>query len=191
MTSDNEELLRKAFEGDIEDHEVALVARRLDAARPDEDRYGLLHILGHAGDRCYRPLVERFLECSDDPMLAHLALQTLCLFWGETERYMGHVLRFLRGVEWDREELVRQLAASMAGEYLRASHDEVLLRELVRIWDDQSEDPLTRENAYFGLCRAMGREWEEMPSAAKFMDIPNDADPRVIEGARDRLRRGG
>jgi len=37
------------------------------------------------------------------------------------------------------------------------------------------------------VCRAMGKEWREMPSAAKGLDFSRDVDANVIQQARTRL----
>lgn len=182
-----EGLLDRAKWGKLSEQEIADVADELQKSNPGADRYTLLHILGRAGAVSYQNLVECFLECQEDPMLARLALQTLCRYWNETDRYIEQVLQFVRGVEWDEGEYVRQMAVSIAGDYLR-SHDEPrLLNELLRIFEREDEDRIIREDAYFALARAAGRDRRELPSAARHFDLHTDIDPSVVKQAHERL----
>ena len=145
--------------------------------------------LGHAFAFQYRELVERFLDCEDDPMLARLALQILCGYWGNTAQYLEEVLRFMRGVPWDQEEDVRQIAVSEAGEYLRSNTEPRFLRELISIFESEDEERSMHEGAYFALARAVGRDWKDLPSAASHFDLVTQIDPAVIQVAKERLRR--
>jgi hypothetical protein len=90
-------------------------------------------------------------------------------------------------VPWDQEEEVRQMAISVAGEDLRDQTHPELLRELLRLFGDEHQRQLRREDAYLALGRAMGRAWRELPSAARPFDLHDDIDPAVIAAARQRL----
>lgn len=120
-------------------------------------------------------------------MLARLALQILCGYWGKTAQYLEEVLSFMQGVAWDDEEDVRQIAILEAGEYLRSNLEGRFLQELLRIFEDEAEEQSMREGAYFALARAMGREWVELPSAARHFDLATEIDPAVIQRAKERL----
>lgn len=184
---DYDALLHRAKWEKLSQEEIDNVATELQQPEPEADRYILLFILGRAGALSYRWLVEQFLACEDDPMLSRKALEVLCDDWNDTARYLDQVLEFVLGVKWDEEEDVRPMAISIAGEYLR-SHDEPrLLSELVRIFENEDEPQTMREGAYFALARAAGRDWKELPSAARHFDLSQDTDPSVLREARERL----
>jgi hypothetical protein len=179
----------KTEQDKLSEEELAMVAEELQKPTPEADRFTLLDILGHAFAVPYRELVERFLECEEDPMLARLAPQILCGYWGNTDQYREEVLRFMRGVPWDEDEDVRQIAISEAGEYLRSNAEPRFLHELISIFESEDEERSMREGAYFALARAMGRDWKDLPSAASHFDLVTQTDPAVIQEARERLRR--
>lgn len=187
-----DELLQRAKWGaGLTREELNHVASQLTSQSPKANRYTLLHILGAGGDEQYRQLIESFLNYKDDTMLAKLALQILCGFWGDTDRYRDYVLKFLKGVEWDDDDDCRLIAISAAGEYLRKTADPDLLRELLRIFYDEEDWPSVREGAYSALARAVGMEWGDLPSAANKMDFYKDVDSTVLEKAAKRLSTTG
>lgn len=181
------ELLGRAKAGRLSGPELASVVAHLQDPKGDGDPYTFLHILGRAGNSSYRSIVEPFLDRPDDPMLSRLALKILCDYWGESEGYLDTLARFIDGVAWDREGDVRLVAISTAGEYLRDRKQASLLGKLVHIFRDEREDRASREGAYFALARAMGREWNELPSAARHFDLSTEIDSDVIVGAEERL----
>ena len=189
-----ERLLERAKSGEFEqdrlsEEELDMVAEELRKPATEADPFTLLDILGHAFAFQYRELVEWFLDCEDDPMLARLALQILCGYWGNTAQYLEEVLRFMRGVPWNQEENVRQIAVSEAGEYLRSNTEPRFLRELISIFESEDEERSMHEGAYFALARAVGRDWKDLPSAASHFDLVTQIDPAVIQVAKERLRR--
>src|SRR5262249_36734141 len=188
MKLDHDKLLERARSGDITEVELSAVVAELEDRTSQVDPYGLLHIIGHAGDLRYRPVVESFLTRSDEPMLARLALQILCKFWNQTENYLSSVASFIEGAPWDFDNDVRQIAISCAGEYLRGHREPGLLKRLLDILDDENEPQTLREDAYLALARAVGREWSELPRASRHFDLTHDTDPLVVEKARGRLR---
>jgi hypothetical protein len=107
-----------------------MVASLLARDAPRSDLYRLLYVLARSKATQYEPLVAGFLGHREDPDVARLALQTLCTFWGLTERYKGQVHAFLEGVEWDYFGDVRQVAMAAAGEYLRDSELRLDLRSV-------------------------------------------------------------
>jgi hypothetical protein len=184
---DFEHLLKAAELGEISDSEIQRVIEKLSSGDRDTDRFTLLQILGEAGVKSSRSLVEKFLECPEDPMLSRLALEVLCLYWGEAHRYVSDVHRFIVGVHWDRESDVRQMAILLAGHYLRSNSDSFLLGELVSIVEDTNERALIRGDAYLALGRAMGLDWNELPAATKNFDVALELDPSLLKRAKTRL----
>lgn len=81
-----------------------------------------------------------YLERSDDPMLARLALPILCNHWGLTERYLPVVRHFIEGVEWD-DDRVQLVALSIAGRYLRKHVDPGLLDLLLETTRPDAQIP--------------------------------------------------
>src|SRR4051794_1894343 len=105
--NDPDELLAKSKVGTLSKQEANAIAAEL-AADPRAPRaYTLLHALGYSGHREARSLVEQFLSYSTNPMLARLALQTVCRYWGEARRYRVALLNALRGFDWDEDDEVR------------------------------------------------------------------------------------
>ena len=92
------------------------------------------------------------------------------------------------GTDWDVDGAVRQVAISTAGEYLRSQKHASLLGQLLRIFSDERQDRVFREAAYF--ARAVGREWNELPSAARHLDLVTGIDPVVVTQAEQRLATG-
>ncbi|KJK49699.1 hypothetical protein UK23_13225 [Lentzea aerocolonigenes] len=107
-----EQLVLRAKEGTLSAAEVDAVAARLTSEPLDEDTYSLLYVIARTRATRHRRIVESFLDCSEDPMLARLAVQTLCTFWGEADRYRDVLDRFIAGVEWDEDGDVRDVALS-------------------------------------------------------------------------------
>ena len=182
------DLVRRAKRSELSREEIDAVAEELRHPLPHTDPYYLLAILGEAGGVWHRELVERFLEAGNNPWLARKALQVLCADWGDTDRYLDELAQFLAGAPWDTDDDVRLVAMTWAGEYLRDHREPRLLRELLRIFDDQGERELLRRTAYDSLARATGRPW----SATSVSREQPPVDRMVIEEARQRLvTRGG
>lgn len=119
-------------------------------------------------------------------MLSRLALEILCLYWGEAVRYVSELHRFVRRVQWDHDSTVRQMAILLAGHYLRSNSDSVLLGKLVSIVEDTTERGLIRGDAYLALGRAMGRGWNELPSTTKNFEVVAELDPSLLQQAKVR-----
>jgi len=183
---DYDELLDRAKWGKVSPQELARVADELANSQSSADRYTLLLILGKAQDHSHRELVESFLKCREDPMLARLALQILCEFWGLTEEYLAELVEFVHGVPWDVEDDVRLVAISIAGEYLRTHGDNDTLMALLHIFDSRGAQKIVREVAYRAIARSMGSEWQDLPSSARHFDLVTDVDGTILERARRR-----
>ncbi len=184
-------MLARAKKGLLSETEIAAVAHELENPASETDPYTLLHILGRAEAKSHTKLVEHFLNQRDDPMVAHLALQILCGFWGYCSRYLSDVSRFIDGVPWDPDEEIRSGAISAAGEYLRATEHPELINKLLAIFENENESQGAREDAYLALARAVGRNWSELPPASRHFDLVSDTDLSVIENVRRRASRRG
>jgi hypothetical protein len=162
MNDRYQELLQRVRWGKCSKKELARIAEELVHAPPDSDRYILLHILGESKQKTFRPLIEQFLNCDDDIALVKMALQTLCVTWGDAILYTDQLLRFLRGVDWDvlRGGHVILMAISIAGEFLRESKHPALLAELIDIYE--KEDDLFQDAAYIALGRTLGHSWSKL-----------------------------
>ena len=187
MNNSYDALLARAKRDELTAQEISAVVGELQRPDSSNDRYTLLHILGRSGATAYRRLVEQFLECRDEPMLARLALKILCDYWAGTAQYIPEILGFLRGFDWDEESDIRQIAISIAGEYLRANPEPEFLWELIHIFETEENEQTIREDAYIALARAMGRDWNQLPSSAKHFDLTSQTDPMVLHEAKERL----
>jgi hypothetical protein len=163
-----------------------VVAELADPART-ANRYTLLHIVGKGGGPRFRTLVEAYLDSPEDPMLARLALQILCRFWGLTADYLVDLRRFLKGVDWDDEQDVRLIAASVAGEYLERHDDAELAHELLRLSADGDGNRVLRDSAVRGLARAIGTAPSDMPPASRMLPTDGDWERDVLARARERF----
>ena len=168
------QLLDKAKDGRLSGHELDQVVAAIKDPDVAGDRYTLLHIIGRAMDPSCEDLVAGYLDCPEDPMLARLALQILSSYWGKTSQYMDYVRRFLRGVDWDTDGDVRQIAISIAGEFLRKTWDEELFRDLLDIATNETNFPEMRRFAIEALARAMGDDWNEIPPATAKADLGDE-----------------
>lgn len=124
--------------------------------------------IGKSNSIEHRSLVESFLESSDYPMLARLALEILCDWWGLREQHQTQLLRFVKGVDWDLDDggFVRLVAISQSGDYLRHRSDPHLDRALLDLYDDEyASDVFLKGVAYAALARATGKAWNEIPRA--------------------------
>lgn len=135
------------------------------------DRYDLLHILGRGSVLDQRRLMERFLHYREDPQLASIALRSLTSYWGWHAQYLDELLAFALGVDWDDDNAVRVIAISQLGEYARQTRDPALIRFLVAIVDDETQDELHRSFALRAVARALGYSHNDMPSAARFQPL--------------------
>lgn len=205
---DTEQLLAKIHEGrPVDDQELSHLTQLLIEAKNNnvvqnlsiDDVYTLLSLLGRIKSRKHRHLLEHYLE-SDDGLTVSLVLETLCLKWEETEDYLERVIHFALGVSWDLEQDVQQTALKIIGEYLyhqrhvlvsAMASKQSTKRALIKLLDllssvfhDQKNDRFVRQAAYFSLCRATGKPWEEIPSECAVLDLTTnstDIDQTIIK----------
>lgn len=168
------ELLERAKSGDLSKHELDQVVAAIKDPGTKADPYTLLHIIGRAMDASHEDLVVRYLECPEDPMMSRLALQILCDYWGQTAKYISYVREFLSGVAWDVEGDVRQIAAPIAGEFLRTTWDDDLFRALLDIAMNENDLAEMRVTAIRALSRALGYGWDAMPAITSKTSTEDD-----------------
>jgi len=66
-------------------------------------------------------------------MLARLAVQVLCSYWGLASEYSGTLKEFIQRVDWDTEDDVRIMAISCCGSIVARKEHADLLGLLYRI----------------------------------------------------------
>jgi hypothetical protein len=186
MTHDR--LLERAQTKQLSQAEVDGLAQAL-LARSPSDPYTAIHALGHAGDSRYAAAVEGYLNWRQEPIVARMALQVLCSYWGLHDRYKGTIEYFLEGVDWDLEDggYVQLAAAAAAGEYLQDHADDNLLRHLIALYRDDRAEPTLRDAAYASLVLATGGGWREVQSPTRAAVI----DPDVLRKAESMLEGPG
>jgi hypothetical protein len=151
------------------------------------DLYQQLFALGRSLEgRSHRPLVAAFLDFETEPMVARLALQILCRWWGLYSDYRDEISRFLYPVAWDEDELIRLMAIGCAGELVLIDGEVSILRELHQIFCDETEDPIIRDAVYSALARAVGTPVADLPSASRLLES-RDISAEVLKAVRKRL----
>lgn len=183
-------LLAAAKQAPLSEADVERVSKALTDPSTTARRYTLLHIIGRAGGPRYRSLVEDHLDSPDDPMVARLALQILCRFWGLAGEYREVLRAFVAGVAWDDEDDVRQLAVFEAGELLELQDDSVLLNELLRLTSDGDGNPVLRDAAVRALARAVGVTPSDMPGASRLLPLRTEWEAEVLRKGKRRLAIG-
>lgn len=178
---DYEGLASKVKWSTLSDEEIADVVQRIKEIKQgadDENLSTLIYILGRAGltkyREEYRELVEPFLYYPADPDVSKEALHTLCMFWSLTSNYLNELKQFIKGVEWDDDD-IRLFAISFAGEFLNEAFDKDLLQLLIDIFEDferikdfsisEEKAVFIKGCAYDALARAVGKEHWEIPDS--------------------------
>lgn len=174
-----DELLERAKNGKLSQTELDHIIQKIKDSKPgdDDDLYSLIHILGKARIFGLGPptieekkLLEKFLYYPQKPMISKIALQTLCNYWDLNDNYLKELKMFVRGVEWDDDEIVRTIAISIAGDFLKTTLDKELLKLLIDIFENKEESKLldhsispeiTQGCAYQALSIAMGKSYRE------------------------------
>lgn len=151
------------------------------------DTYSQLLALGRANAKQYKELVAGFLNSPEDPMLARLALQILCRYWGFSEEYSGNVLEFVNGVSWDDDHDVRIMAISCSDELIDYVKHRDLLRAVFDISLDENDSPVARQAAYCAMAISCGISVVDLPSPVRF-NLNSDMDPIVLESIRSRIK---
>lgn len=164
-----------------------------------DDAYELLTVLTRAKAHQHRSLLERFFD-DKDPLTVTLVLEALCLDWGWIEEYLERVINFALGVSWDAEQDIRHCAIKILGEYLfrlRSAGSSPQAREIMQLLldavGDEELNHWTRKAAYLALCRAAGKDWEELPPEYRKLDFSAgsaDIDATVLAYSRDFVSSG-
>ncbi len=209
-----EDLLIKINSGkSLRKSEVEEVAALLDWIREDsevaekisvDDVYSMLLVIGRAKDRKHQHLLARYLDVKDALTVAFV-LEILCIDWNCRDEFMERVINFALGASWDQDEDVRHTAFKILGEYLfesirkngaeqlelegaKVEQRRKVLELLLSALGDTELEPWTRQHAYFALCRAGGKSWEEIPSEYSTLDLSEsskDIDSAMIQRLRD------
>ena len=155
---------------------------------PSRDPYVLLEIVGEAGGRELSEFIEPFLDSPSDPMVARLALQILTNYWSLLSEYRDKIIEFMRGVPWDAENDVREVAIDAAGEAIRQHRDIDLLHELLEIAEDSKESAAIRGQAIVSLGRAQGMPRQELPNPADKTPLDGRLARAILDNARAMVR---
>lgn len=162
---DIDKLLKKVKTSSLSKEEIDYVAeqiKNIKSGKDDNELYPLILILGIARAKQYKNLIEKYLYYPEDTMVSAMALKTLCYYFDTAHEYMDDLKKFIKGVDWDEFEDVRQYAIAAAGEFLRTHPRKDLYELLLEILHNENEEVLFREFAYTALARASGQEWNEL-----------------------------
>lgn len=174
-------LFHEAQSGDVTNEELEFVIRKVDQSGPqdcpDESLYYYLYIVGLMGSNENETLVQKFINCPQDPMISGLAIRILCCYWDLAANYLEQLKAFINSVEWDKDGDVRLAALSCAGYYLWSVEDKDLLGALYKAYCDPSADYIERETVYTALAEATGRNWKDY----QFGEKPNDTIIQEVE----------
>jgi hypothetical protein len=174
-------LLELAKQGEAPVADTDRVAALLADDRHGMESYRQLFVVGLAGLDRHRELVESYFVDTTDAEKSALALRTACRTRRDALRYRSVIEQFLAKHAWDELGRARSSAIGCAGELLRVDESPVLLEALLKIFDDETEEKEERRHAYTALCRAMGKDWRDIPSTNV------GRDPDVLTSARRRL----
>jgi putative membrane protein (TIGR04086 family) len=182
-------LNEKAWHEDLTRDELALVAAELQEPTTDTNPVILLTIMCHSYARQYTLLIERYLKGNDDYLAGH-ALWVLCSCWDLSPRYVNEILAFMESAPQDDNYEERKLKAiSCAQLHLERYPAPKLLRRLINILEDESEDEWAREWSYQALYVIAGGDRWKYPKTPANFDPSTDADPVVVKLAKERLAR--
>lgn len=182
------DFLHRAERHKLSRQELDMVADVLQNDSGNAETYTLLNIIGVYGDKSLRHLVEKFLSYRGDAMLVRLALEILCFYWKDTAQYIDHVRRYIHQQPWDQSNVVRQMAVSAAGEYLREYNDRELIETLISIVErERSEWPGTWEAAYWALLTSIGLDRRSILAEYRRSGRRPPAAHDLIKVAKERL----
>jgi hypothetical protein len=182
------DLIDRAKRGLLSRGELDAMAERLEHQETFEHLGDQLMVMQFAGDARYRRALERYLDFRRDPGAVDRALQVLCFNWRLSDEYFDWIVSFVEGVDWDLTlgtPSVRPEAFILAGYYLESKHSRRLLELLLRIAEDESEQPVNRGDAGRALMSATGVLPQDVPLELS-PDDPRFA--RTVHDARERLR---
>jgi hypothetical protein len=113
----------------------------------------------------------------------------LCRWWDLTADYKEHLLRFLRGVEWDDLGEASRAASGVAGDYLREHTDPDLLEAVLDVYRSRDREVRrsVRQGAFYALVEAVGDDLREYLPLYEDIELDPPPDPTVITRALKRL----
>ena len=154
---DIDKLEREAERRALNGAEIAELGETLRSGVHASVRHRAVLLLSRERSDDAEHVLHALLERGAEPEIATAALQTLFVRWGLTERYIGMLRHFVRGVRWDVEHGsdVRCAAIDIAGEHLVSHSDTELMFDLIRLSEDEPDDA-TRTAAVRALARATG-----------------------------------
>jgi hypothetical protein len=140
----------------------------------------LIETLGYVGafesiEPGYVELVEKFIVYPPFPVISATALQVLCIVWELTEHYLDKIKSYMGGESWDKNGDVKIMAMSIAGSYVKKTHDGDCLKLLLEIFDNKNEKKFDRQIAYRSIARGFGFEIinnEEKLDPDRYMEDP-------------------
>jgi hypothetical protein len=117
-----------------------------------------------------KTILEKLVIFPEACAIAAKALDLLCWDSHSTAKHLTQIKAFLKGVDWDIEDegRMRDQSISIAGRYVKDTQDRECLSLLLSILDDELIDTNTRSYAYTHICRAVGREWKDIPTIDKW-----------------------
>lgn len=171
------ELIEKATNGTITRAEIKQAYDALVAHTGDE--YDLLLVLGRSEAKEYIEVVEKYLQETNDPMLVKMSLQVLCRYWGLASEYQDELEKFIAWEDWDEEEDARLMAIGCVAELYKVRGNPKLLKYVYNVFNDESEDEITREAAYETLALVCGISANDLPQPIHF-NFASDVDAAVL-----------
>ena len=179
-------LLARARSGTLSEVDIASVVDALTTRAAEVDVYTLLMVVELSERIELASLVASFVEYPRDSQVSALAVQILLPEWELYDQYAHLLPALIAGRGWDDYNDVRDSALSAAGEAIRRSPTKHhrLMAELIGTVTDLRLDDLTRQQAYFALLRALGRDWAVMPTAARAHPLDELIEEAVLDEAR-------
>jgi hypothetical protein len=179
MITDKRELWKKSQRAILTPEERVYLIEQLqifyenhETSEDHEGAYYLLMALEYETDfkGDLKDILEKLIIFPDDCLLAAEALSLLCWDSHSTAEHLTQIKAFMKGVDWDVEDegQVRLRSLSIAGRYVRDTQDRECLKLLLEVMDDEQVDTITRASAYKNICRAVGREWKDIPNISEW-----------------------
>lgn len=178
---DYSEILDKAGKEPLTKQEIQALVDEIERSTPgdDENLTTCIRALCFSGSKKYKKLIERFLYYPSFPMVSVCAFDCLHDYWCYRSEYMDELKEFLKGVDWDQDSSLKDMAISLSGEYLSYAKEKELFQLLTNLYDSPNIDDNERRFVYVAIARAMGFAWEDI--------LPYPARDDVFDRARARL----
>jgi hypothetical protein len=200
MITDRKKLWEKSKRSSLTPEEKDYLTKQLqilyETHETQEDHMDLLLLLDALELDAYftgdlKAILEKLIIFPDNCLAAAEALNLLCWDSTSTAEQLTHVKAFLKGVDWDLEDegQVRLRSISILGSYVRETNDRECLKLLLDVFDDEQMDTVLRASAYKSICRAVGREWKDIPHITEWdrPAIDHLIDHEMLNDARNYL----